>query len=288
MSALTIAKRGLFWLMLLLLAGLFVIPYLFMISNSFEEFSYVLPYPPKLLPSSLNFAAYTHVLTNTNLPQAVMNSLIISASTVALVVLVSSLSAYGFARIDFFGRETLFKLYLFTLMVPGFLSIIPQVLVLQSIRLPGLTGVGGLVGTRIGLILLYVGTGICGNTFFLRGHFAALPKELEESVYIDGGGHMVTFFKVMLPLMVPSIATLAIFCFQGTWEEFFSAKVVLGGVQKFVTMPLMIQTLYGQHATRWEWIFAASILAQLPILFLFVVFQKRFVVTGLSEGSIKA
>ena len=159
---------------------------------------------------------------------------------------------------------------------------------MQSIRIPGLTAASGLVGTRSGLILLYVGTGICGNTFFLRGHFAALPKELEESVYIDGGGHTVTFFRVMLPLMVPSIATLAIFCFQGTWEEFFSAKVVLGGVQKFVTMPLMIQTLYGQHATRWEWIFAASILAQLPILFLFVVFQKRFVVTGLSEGSIKA
>jgi multiple sugar transport system permease protein len=283
-----IARRSLFWLLLLFLAGVFVIPYLFMISNSFEEFSYVLPYPPKLLPSTLNFAAYEHVLTKTNLPEAVLNSLIITASTVALVVLVSSLSAYGFARIEFFGRETLFKLYLFTLMVPGFLSIIPQVLVLQGIRIPGLTAANGLVGTRIGLILLYVGTGICGNTFFLRGHFAALPKELEESVYIDGGGHAVTFFKVMLPLMVPSIATLAIFCFQGTWEEFFSAKVVLGGVQKLVTMPLMIQTLYGQHATRWEWIFAASILAQMPVLLLFALFQKRFVVSGLSEGSIKA
>lgn len=283
-----IAGRTIFWLVLLLLAGIFVLPYLFMITNSFEEFSYVLPYPPKLVPSSLNFAAYEYVLTNSNLPQAVMNSAIITICTVALVVLVSSLSAYGFARIEFFGRETLFKLYLFTLMVPGFLSIIPQVLVLQSIKIPGLSAASGLVGTRLGLILLYVGTGICGNTFFLRGHFAALPKELEESVYIDGGGHAVTFFKVMLPLAVPSIATLAIFCFQGTWEEFFSAKVVLGGVQKFVTMPLMIQTLYGQHATRWEWIFAASILAQLPILALFVLFQKRFVVSGLSEGSVKA
>ncbi|MFH1880128.1 MAG: carbohydrate ABC transporter permease [Bacillota bacterium] len=281
-------KRAAFWLFLCALASVFVMPYLFMITNSFEEFSYVLPYPPKIFPASLNFAAYEYVLTKANLPQAVMNSLIITLGTVLLVVLVSSLSAYGFARIEFFGRETLFKLYLFTLMVPGFLSIIPQVLVLQSIRIPGLTAATGLVGTRMGLILLYVGTGICGNTFFLRGHFAALPRELEESVYIDGGGHAVTFFRVMLPLMLPSVATLAIFCFQGTWEEFFTAKVVLGGVRQNITLPLMIQTLRGQHATRWEWIFAASILAQLPILLLFVLFQKRFVVSGLSEGSVKA
>ncbi len=280
-------KRAFFWLCLITLASLFVMPYLFMVTNSFEEFSYVLPYPPKLFPTSLNFGAYEYVLTKSSLPQAVMNSLIITLFTVLFVVVISSLSAYGFARIDFVGREALFKLYLFTLMVPGFLSIIPQVLVLQSIRLPW-SAANGLVGTRTGLILLYVSTGICGNTFFLRGHFAALPKEMEESVYIDGGGHVITFFRVMLPLMLPSVATLAIFCFQGTWEEFFTAKIVLGGVQKFITLPLMIQTLHGQHATRWEWIFAASILAQIPILLLFVVFQKRFVISGLSEGSIKA
>ncbi len=280
--------RLLFWLLLLLCAAVFVTPYLFMITNSFEEFSYVLPYPPKLLPSQLNFAAYGYVLTQSNLPQAALNSVIITACTVMFVVLISSLSAYGFARIDFFGREALFRIYLFTLMLPGFLSIIPQVLVLQGIRMPFMEAGNGLMGTRAGLVLLYVGTGVCGNTFFLRGHFASLPKELEESVRIDGGGHFTTFFRVLLPLALPAVGTLAIFCFQGTWEEFFTAKVVLGGVQQYVTLPLMIQTLRGQHATRWEWIFAASILVQIPILLLFIAFQKKFVVSGLSEGSVKA
>ena len=280
--------RLLFWLLLLLCAAVFVTPYLFMITNSFEEFSYVLPYPPKLLPSQLNFAAYGYVLTQSNLPQAALNSVIITACTVMFVVLISSLSAYGFARIDFFGREALFRIYLFTLMLPGFLSIIPQVLVLQGIRMPFMEAGNGLMGTRAGLVLLYVGTGVCGNTFFLRGHFASLPKELEESVRIDGGGHFTTFFRVLLPLALPAVGTLAIFCFQGTWEEFFTAKVVLGGVQQYVTLPLMIQTLRGQHATRWEWIFAASLLVQIPILLLFIAFQKKFVVSGLSEGSVKA
>jgi len=221
---------------------------------------------------------------------AARNSIAITLSTMAFVVLISSLSAYGFARIDFWGRETLFRIYLATLMIPGFLSIIPQFLILQSIRLPWMDAgtTNGLIGTRSGLVLLYVGTGICGNTFFLRGHFAALPKELEESVHIDGGGHFVTCFRVLLPLALPAIGTLAIFCFQGTWEEFFSAKVILGMRKGGITLPILIQTLRGQHATRWEWIFAASVLTQIPILALYAVFQKRFVVSGLADGSVKA
>lgn len=277
-------KRILFWTVLLIAVVIFILPFLFMVSNSFEEFSYVLPTPPRILPSRINFAAYEHVFTQSNLPQAAWNSVLITLCTAFFTVLVSALSAYGFARIDFFGKEVLFKIYLATLMLPGFLGIIPQFLVLQWIG----PGESGLIGTKAGLILLYVGTGVCGNTFFLRGHMAALPKELEEAVLIDGGGHFTTFFKVMLPLALPSISTLAIFCLQGTWEEFFSAKVILGGVQNNITLPVMIQSLKGAHSTRWEWIFAASILAQIPMILLFAIFQKRFVVSGLAEGSVKA
>ena len=265
-----ILKRVPFWIILMVTVVIFITPFLFMISNSFEEFSYVLPTPPRILPSRISFEAYEHVLTQSVLPRAAYNSVVITICTAFFTVLVSSLSAYGFARIDFLGRDVLFKIYLATLMLPGFLNIIPQFLVLQAIG----PGESGLIGTKQGLILLYVGTGICGNTFFLRGHMAALPKELEEAVLIDGGGHFTTFFKVMLPLALPSISTLAIFC--------------LGGVQNNITLPVMIQSLKGAHATRWEWIFAASILAQIPMILLFAVFQKRFVVSGLAEGSVKA
>lgn len=277
-------RKFLFWVVLLMSVVIFILPFWFMLCNSFEEFSYVLPNPPRVFPARISFGAYEHVLSQSNLPQAALNSVVITLCTAALTVLVASFSAYGFARIDFVGKEILFKIYLFTLMLPGFLGIIPQFLVLQGL---GATQ-SGLIGTKAGLILLYVGAGICGNTFFLRGHMAALPKELEEAVLIDGGGHMTTFFRVMLPLALPSIGTLAIFCLQGTWEEFFSAKVVLGGVQKNITLPVMIQSLRGAHATRWEWIFSASILAQIPIIILFCVFQKQFVVSGLAEGSVKA
>ncbi len=277
-------KRGLFILFLLISVVIFILPFWFMLVNSFEEFTYVLPNPPHLWPTRISFTAYEHILTQSDLMQSILNSIEITALTTFFTVIVSSLSAYGFARIDFLGRELLFKIYLFTLMLPGFLGIIPQVMVLQNLG----GGSSGLIGTKAGLILLYVGSGVCGRTFFLRGYLQGLPRELEEAVRIDGGGHFATFFHVMLPLALPSIGTMAIFCLQGTWEEFFSAKVVLGGNQKMITLPVMIESLKGAHSTRWEWIFAASILAQIPMILLFMVFQKRFVVSGLSEGAIKS
>ena len=106
-------RRVPFWIILIISVVIFILPFLFMVSNSFEEFSYVLPTPPRILPSRISFDAYKHVLTQSDLPQAAMNSVIITLSTAFFTVLVSSLSAYGFARIDFWGREILFKIYLY-------------------------------------------------------------------------------------------------------------------------------------------------------------------------------
>ena len=256
-----------------------------MISNSFEEFSYVLPYPPRLLPTRLDFSAYKHILELEIFPTAVWNSVVNTCVTVILSVFISTLSAYGFARIQFPGRDKLFGIYLFTLMMPGFLNIIPQFLILKGIQLPGLTN--GLIGTRAGLILVYVATNVCGHTFFLRNFFRSLPDSLSESVIIDGGGHGTIFFKIMLPLSKPAIGTMTIFAFQGFWEEYFTAKVLVGADEKMMTLPLLLQRLNGQYATRWEWVFAASILALLPVVALFILFQRKMVVGGLTQGAVK-
>lgn len=188
-------------------------------------------------------------------------------------------------RIQFPGRDKLFGIYLFTLMMPGFLNIIPQFLILKGIPLPGLTN--GLIGTRAGLILVYVATNVCGHTFFLRNFFRSLPDSLSESVIIDGGGHGTIFFKIMLPLSKPAIGTMTIFAFQGFWEEYFTAKVLVGADEKMMTLPLLLQRLNGQYATRWEWVFAASILALLPVVALFILFQRKMVVGGLTQGAVK-
>lgn len=284
-KATEIVGQLLLWLILVAALLIFSVPFLFMIANSFEEFSYVLPYPPKLFPTKLDFSAYRHILSMQIFPTAVKNSFINTCVTVAVSVFISTLSAYGFAKIRFPGRDKLFGVYLFTLMMPGFLNIIPQFLVLKGIKLPGLEN--GLVGTRTGLVLIYAATNVCGHTFFLRNFFRGLPNSLSESVVMDGGGHGAIFFRVMLPLSTPAIGTMTIFTFQGFWEEYFIAKVLVGANEEMITLPLLLQRLNGQYATRWEWVFAASLLALIPVVLLFVLFQKKMVVGGLTQGAVK-
>ena len=280
-----VLSQSLIWVILLAALIIFSVPFLYMITNSFEEFSYVLPYPPKLLPTRLDFSAYRHILQMDIFPTAVYNSLVNTCITVVCSVFVSTLSAYGFAKMEFPGRDALFGIYLFTLMMPSFLNIIPQFLALKGIRLPGLEN--GLIGTRAGLIFIYVATNVCGHTFFLRSFFRGLPNSLSESVLMDGGGHGTIFFKVMLPLSAPAIGTMTIFAFQGFWEEYFTAKVLVGANENMITLPLLLQRLNGQYATRWEWVFAASILALIPVIVLFLAAQKKMVVGGLTQGSVK-
>lgn len=284
-KAIDVFGQIMLWTILIISLLIFSIPFIFMITNSFEEFSYVLPYPPKLLPTRLDFSAYAHILNMDIFPEAVKNSIINTSLSVVISVFISTLSAYGFAKIKFPGRDKIFAIYLFTLMMPSFLNIIPQFLVLRGIELPGLTN--GLVGTRAGLILVYVATNICGHTFFLRNFFRNLPHSLSESVLLDGGGHGTIFFRVMLPLSTPAIGTMTIFAFQGFWDEYFTAKVLIGANESMITLPLLLQRLNGQYATRWEWVFAASILSLIPVVILFIISQRKMVVGGLTQGAVK-
>lgn len=278
-------KQVINWIILLFFLLLFSIPFLFMISNSFETFSYVLPYPPRIIPTSFNLDAYKYILSMPLFSTAVINSILNTSITMVIAIFISTLSAYGFARIKFRARELIFAIYLFTLMLPGFLNIIPQFIILKWLKIP-FTDIS-LIGTRSGLILVYVATCICGNTFFLRNFFRNIPNDLSESVIIDGGGHGTIFFKILLPLSTPAIGTMSIFAFQGFWEEYFSAKVLIGANEKMITLPLLLQRLNGEHSTRWEWVFSASILALIPVVIIFIISQKKMVIGGLSQGAIK-
>ncbi len=275
------------WTILLVFLFISSMPFLFMVTNTFEEFSYVLPSPPKLFPTELNFAAYEHILNLPIFSRAVINSVINTVITTIISIFISTLSAYGFAKIAFPGRDKIFKIYVFSLMMPGFLNIIPQFLILKNIPLDFLGIENGLIGTRAGLVLIYAATNVCGHTFFLRNFFRSLPQSLSESVIIDGGGHKDIFFKIMLPLSKPAIGTMSIFAIQGFWEEYFTAKVLVGNNEDMITLPLLLQRLNGQYATRWEWVFAASIIALVPVIILFIIFQKKMVIGGLSAGAVK-
>lgn len=274
------ARIGRILTYVLLLAGAFVFlfPFWFMISNSFEKFSFSLPIPPHVFPQDFVWDNYTAFLQNPQLYSGLLNSFAITVVTTLGVILISSLSAYGFARLRFPGKEALYQVYLATLMMPMVLALVPQFITLNLL---------GINATRQGLVLLYVGTSVCGATFFLRGFFEAIPRELDESVVIDGGGHFTIFRHIVLPLSGPSIGTFALLSAQGTWDDFFTAKVILGAKTELQTMPIVIQRLHGQFATQWGLIFAASLLMLLPIFLLYLLVQKKFVVGGITAGAVK-
>ena len=139
-----------------------IIPFLSMISTSFSQAMYELPYPPRLLPDSINFSNYVKVIREDNFVRYFFNSVFLATTVTACVLFISAMSAYGFARFDFPLKKLIFNLYLFTMMVPGVLNLIAQYSVISSMHL---------VNTYLGILLLMVGGGIAGNPFFLRGFF---------------------------------------------------------------------------------------------------------------------
>lgn len=254
-----------------------VIPFLSMFTTSMSTDTFSMPYPPRILPHSINFSNYITVWNDDNFFRYFLNSTFLSITTTILVLFFSSLSAYGFARFDFPGKEIIFNIYLFTMMVPGVLNIVAQYSVINSMNL---------VNTYRGLLLLSVGGGIAGNTFFLRGFFEDIPKDLEESVIIDGGSRWTIYRKIVLPLSKPALGTLGIGVFTGTWCDFFGVLTFIKDPEKW-TLPVGLQLFRGQHATSWGLVFAGAMITIIPEILIFAFTQKYMVQAGSMDGSIK-
>jgi multiple sugar transport system permease protein len=263
----------------LLILGIFVVlgPFVYMLLTSLTQDNYSLPSPYKLLFDTKNFNNYVDAWSKNHFQLYFVNSLMISVITMLFSISLAASTAYAFARFTFPLKEFLFKAFIFTLFVPSLLNIIPQFTIIKAL---------GLVNTYPGLILVYVGSGVVGSTFFLRGFFERIPVELEESIVIDGGGRMTIFRAIYLPLSLPALGTLAILSFSGTWDEFTIALTFLKA-EALRTIPIALQLFRGQYATLYGLFFAASIIALIPIMIIFLVFQKQFVNPGQSDGSIK-
>ena len=264
-------------LLLVIFSLLSLFPFLNMITVAFTPNSYVLPYPPRFLPDSLYLGNFVESLSANRFGHYFVNSTVIAVLSTVATLFIASLSAYGFARIDFPGKEVLFTFYVFTLMVPAILNIIPQFLVIKSLNL---------VDTRGGLILFNVGGTIAGYTFFLRQFFQGLPHELEESAVIDGAGRFRIYARIILPLSGPAMGTMTIFAFTGFWDEFFGALTLIKSEGKR-TLPIAIRMFQGQHVTDWGFVFAASLIALIPIILIYIIFQKQFVQAGAVDGAVK-
>ncbi|CAN5305238.1 carbohydrate ABC transporter permease [soil metagenome] len=258
-------------------AVVLVFPFIYMLSTSFKSRSFVLDYPPTIIPSDPTLDNYATALGTANFLRYFLNSAGVAVVSTALILLLSSMMAYAFVRFRFPGRRLLLGLIIVGLTIPTMMLIIPQFLLARDLHL---------LNSLPGLVPFYVGTAIAFNTFLLSGFFETIPVELDEAMLLDGAGPWRRYWNLVIPLSKPALATCAIFAFLGSWDEFVWALTVLNDTDSR-TLPIAIALFHGQHSTSWGLVFAASIIAIVPVLLLYVIFQRYFV-AGITSGALKS
>lgn len=276
----SIYRRGLgktsTYLLLTVGAAVVLMPFVFMLTTSLKPQTLMFEFPPRLLPTEATLHNYTAVIEGDRFGLYFLNSLTVAITATALTLLVSSMVAYAFARLDFPGKEPAFYVLLLGMMIPPVMLIIPQFIVAKNL---------GLLNTLTGLIVVYVTMNLALQTFLLRGFFEAIPRDLEEAAVIDGAGRWRILWRIVLPLSRPGLAVVAIFTFLYSWDEFPWAHVAIQEVSKR-TLPIAIALFHGQHVTQWGRVFAASMIALIPVVVVFAVFQRYFI-RGISTTGMK-
>ena len=257
-------------------AVIMVTPFLYMLSTSFKPQAFVLTNPPQFIPDPFTWQNYAQAWTTQDFARYAMNSVTVAVVSTALSVLIGSMMAYGFARFEFRGREVVFRVLLIGLMVPAMMLIIPQFVLAKYF---------GLLDSLAGLIVFYVAGSLALNVFLLRGFFAAIPGELDQAMQIDGANAWTRYWRLAIPLARPALATATIFTFLASWDEFAWALTIINSPQNR-TLPIAIQLFQGQNATQWGLVFAASVIAVIPVIVVYLIFQRHFV-QGLTAGAVK-
>lgn len=260
----------------LLIAGLVVVtlPFWYMAVTSLKPQAFVFEFPPKLWPTQPTISNYIEALGKDDFAVYFLNSVIVATATTALTVGISALMAYAFARLEFPGKEIVFYGLLLGMMIPPVMLIIPQFIVAKNLHL---------LNSLPGLILVYITMNLSVQTFLLRGFFEGIPKSLEEAAIVEGASRWMIFRRVALPLVRPGLAVVAIFTFLYAWDEFPWANVAIKETSKR-TLPIGIALFQSEHLTEWGQVFAASIVAIVPVVLVFVVFQRYFIRGDISSG----
>jgi len=249
----------------IVLGATMLLPFLYMVSTALMDEFQVLRYPPALAPTHPRFGNFPAALTALPFWRFFFNSGLVSLVVVAGQVLTSAAAAYAFARLKFPGREKIFLGFLSVMMVPAVVLIIPRFLIVNAL---------GWVDSYAGLITTELVT--VWGIFLLRQFFLTLPRELEDAARLDGAGDWRIFWRVILPLSKPALATLAVFAFVDQWKSFLWPLVVTRSV-RMQTVEIGIASFHGIYYSNWPYQMAAAVTAVIPLVVLFFVAQKYFV-----------
>jgi multiple sugar transport system permease protein len=251
-------------------------PILWMLASSFKSNPEIFAYPPSLITKSFSFNAYSVVLTNPEKLRFFFNSYLVSILVTILTLIVGTLAGYSFSRYEFMFKKVLNVIIIGVQAVPPITLLIPYFSLIVTLKLYNTYGA---------LVLTYMVFTLSYAIIMMTGYFNTLPKELDEAVMIDGGSRVVALWQVLIPIALPGMVATGIYTFMLAWNEFLFA-LTLTKTMDMRTVPVGIQMLMGQHSYEWNEMMAMSVLGCLPVLILYLFFQRYFM-AGMTAGSVK-
>jgi multiple sugar transport system permease protein len=263
---------------ILLVMGAFfaAFPILWMVCSSLKANSAIFDWPPKFIDETASMNSYMEVLTDSTKVRFFINSYIVAGAVVLLTLFVGILAAYAFSRFDFPGKGIFNSLIISVQAIPPIVLLIPYM---------GMIVAMGLFNTYWALILTYLVTTLPYCILMMTGYFNTLSKELDEAVMIDGGSRWKALWSVLVPISLPGMVSVGMYTFMQAWNEYLFA-LALTQTTEMRTVPIGINLLMGQHAYDWSQMMAMSVLGSIPVLILFIFFQKYFI-AGMSSGGVK-
>ncbi|WP_400246760.1 carbohydrate ABC transporter permease [Niallia sp. JL1B1071] len=250
-------------------------PFLWLILSSMKYRVELFQNPPTWIPQEITFKYYLELFQTESFTSSLSNSFIFASFTTIICIVIGTLGAYAFARLQFPGRNSLYLMILGTQMLPQMALLIPLFILMRM---------SGLLYTHVGIICAYVTFSLPYVIWMFRAFIISVPNDIEEAARMDGCTRLEAIVKMVLPLSLPGLVTTGIFVFIGAWNEFIFASVFTNTNLK--TIPIRIGELIGQEGVQYEMILPAGVIASLPILIIVMIFQK-YIVQGLTEGSVK-
>ncbi len=269
-------RRVMAYFLLIFISGVFLFPFLFLVSTSLKSLQQVFEVPPGLIPDPITWDNYPRAVEFIPYVQYFGNSLWIAFWNVLFTVSSSSLVAYGFSRIKWFGRDVVFGIVIATLMIPYTVTLIPQFLIFRNL---------GWVGTHNPLII----PALAGHPFFiflLRQFYRTVPFELSEAARIDGASEFGIYWRIILPLTRSALVAVGLFTFLWNWNDFFGPLVYLNDPESYTLAIGLYQYFSTRGSTEWGLLMAASVIMIAPVVLIFFFAQRTFI-RGISITGIK-
>jgi multiple sugar transport system permease protein len=229
---------------------------------------------PKLIVENPTLQAYAELFETLPMARVVANSFAIAIVSTLAQLVTGSMAAYGFARLHFPFKNVVFGFYLATLMVPLQVLVVPLFIEMKTFNLQD---------TYLALLAPSIASAF--GVFLLKQAIESVPRELDEAATLDGAGHLRIFTRIVLPLVRPALATVAVFAFMGSWNSFLWPLVVIRSPE-FMTLPLGLSELHGQHLTEWDIVMAGSVVSIIPITIVYLLAQ-RHIISGVAHTGIK-